>query len=178
MADRGFKYLAGIIKGEKGNFKWYIWIFLLFFAIFIQSKITLFGIRPEFLTALVFVFGMRIKDEFRAAAFGGFAGALEDILSGFWGPNIIAKSLAGYLSANILGGFFVWSPVLGIIGVFFMTVIDGLLVILVMALKDSPVPVSGWALWTLFIQSFLNAPLGYFGGESSYKHARGGSFKG
>lgn len=166
MAERRIKYLGGIMKGERDKFPLYIWLFLLFFAIFIQSKFTIFGIRPEFLTALVFVFGMRTKDELKAVAFGGLGGVIEDILSGFWGPNMVSKSFIGYLSANILGGFFVWSPLLGIIGVFFMTVIDGLLVILIMAVKDSPVPVSGWVLWTLFIQSLLNAPLGYLGGES------------
>ncbi|MCX7794439.1 MAG: hypothetical protein N2257_08590 [Thermodesulfovibrionales bacterium] len=169
MVETKIKYLGGVIKDERGSFHWYVWIFLLFFAIFIQSKFSLFGTRPELVTALVFLFGMRTKDEFKAAAFGGLGGLIEDVLSGFWGPNMVSKSLTGYLSANIIGGFFVWSPVLGIIGVFFMTIIDGLIVLLVMALKDNPVPVSGWVLWTLFVQSSLNAPLGYFGGGSEYR---------
>lgn len=152
---------------EKGSFKWYIWIILLFAALFLQSKLLVFGIKPEFLSAIVFIFGMRTKEEFKTAGFGAFAGLVEDIFSDFWGPNIISKCLIGYLSANILGGFFVWSPLLGIIGIFFITLIDSFLTILVMALKDVPIPISGWVIYTIFIQALINAPLGYFAGEST-----------
>ncbi|MFN3740361.1 MAG: hypothetical protein ACK4TF_06785 [Thermodesulfovibrionales bacterium] len=157
-----------MVRSGKGYFKWYIWIILLFIALFLQSKLVVFGIKPEFLSALVFIFGMRTKEELKAAGFGAFAGLVEDIFSDFWGPNMVSKCLIGYLSANILGGFFVWSPLLGIIGIFFITLIDSFLAILVMALKDVPIPISGWVIYTIFIQALINVPLGYFAGESKF----------
>ncbi len=143
------------------------WLCLLVLAIYLEGKILILGVKPEFLTALVFIFGMRKRDDLKAACFGAVVGFIEDILSGFWGANMISKTLIGYLSANILGGFFVWSPILGIIGIFFMTLLDSLFVLLVMGLKDQPVHLSGWVIYTIIGQSLINAPLGYFAGPVS-----------
>jgi hypothetical protein len=160
-----------LIKTERGTLRWYVWLFLLFIALFLQSKVMVFGIRPEFLSVPVFIFGMRTKDDLRSTIFGATCGFFEDILSGFWGPNIMSKALIGYLSANILGGFFVWSPILGVAGLFFITAIDALLGIFIAALKDSPVPVSVWVIYTIFMQSLINSPLGIFAGETEFKEA-------
>jgi len=149
-----------------------LWFIDLIIAVFLQLKIVILKVQPEFLTAVVFLFGMRTRDDLRATIFGAITGLVEDSLSGFWGPNIISKALVGYLSANILGGFFVWSPILGVMGLFFFTVLDGLLEILVSGLKDMPVPVSGWILYTIFIQALVNAPIGVFAGENFRKHSR------
>ncbi len=157
------------IKTERGTLRGYVWIVLLCITLFLQSKVMIFGVRPEFLSVPVFIFGMRTKDELRSTIFGAICGAFEDILSGFWGPNILSKALIGYLSANILGGFFVWSPILGVAGLFFITAIDALLGLFVAALKDSPVPVSLWVIYTIFIQALINSPLGIFAGETEFK---------
>ena len=146
----------------------YIWLLLLVTALFLQSRVSIFGVRPELLSALVFIYGMRTRDDLKATLFGAFAGIVEDSLSNFWGPNILSKALAGYLSANILGGFFVWSPLLGITGIFFITALEGLLGLLVSAIKDAPVPVSTWVIYTLFMQSLINAPLGLLAGEDKF----------
>lgn len=160
---------------ERGSFRWYIWLCLLIIALYLQSRIFVLGVRPEFLSALVFIYGMRVRDDLKATLFGAVVGIVEDSLSNFWGPNMLSKALTGYLSANILGGFFVWSPVLGMTGMFFITALGGLLSILVSAIKDAPVPVSTWIIYVLFMQSLINAPLGLLAGEDKFRiYDRGG----
>lgn len=158
-----------LIKTERGTLRSYVWVVLVGLALFLQSKILFFGVPPEFLSAIVFIFGMRTRNDFKATIFGAICGFLEDVLSGFWGPNIMSKVLIGYLSANILGGFFVWSPILGVVGMFFITALDALLGIFVATLKDSPVPVSGWVIYTIFMQALINSPLGIFAGEAPHR---------
>lgn len=144
----------------------YKWVILLIVTLVLQSRCMFLGVRPEFLSALIFIYAMRKGDDLKAAGFGAFAGFLEDVLSGAWGPNMVSKTLVGFLSANILGGFFVWSPILGIVGIFVMTVIDSIIGILVAALKDQPVSVSTWIMYTIVIQALINAPFGYLAGSS------------
>lgn len=141
------------------------WILLSVLVLFIQSRMFILGIKPELSVIIVFIYGMRIRNENRATIFGFITGLIEDSLSGVWGPNMISKSVVGFISANIIGGFFVWTPLLGVTGLFFITVLDSFINTLVLSLKMEMLPSSLWMAYTVLLQAFLNAPLGYLAGK-------------
>ncbi len=141
------------------------WVLSVILVLFIQSRFIILGIKPELSIVIVFIYGMRTRDENRSTLFGFITGIIEDSLSGVWGPNILSKTITGFVSANIIGGYFVWSPLLGIIGLFFVTIVESFINILVLSLKGEIISSSLWIAYTILLQAIINAPLGYFAGK-------------
>ncbi len=141
------------------------WVLLVIIVLFIQSRFYIIRIKPEFLIVIVFIYGMRIRNENKSTFFGFITGIIEDSLSGVWGPNTLSKAITGFISANIIGGYFVWSPLLGIIGLFFVTIVESFINILVLSLKGEIISSSLWIAYTILLQAIINAPLGYFAGK-------------
>ncbi len=141
------------------------WVLSVILVLFIQSRFIILGIKPELSIVIVFIYGMRTRDENRSTLFGFITGIIEDSLSGVWGPNILSKTITGFVSANIIGGYFVWSPILGIIGLFFVTIVESFINILVLSLKAEIISSSIWIAYTILIQAIINAPLGYLAGK-------------
>jgi rod shape-determining protein MreD len=111
-----------------------ILLLIIFSAFLLQSRISVFGAQPDLAAAIVYYFGLK-NGEVKGMLFGLFIGLISDSLSGgILGPNILGKGMVGFLSASMSsasgGGFFRWTPVLGIIGIFILTAVDGIIVFL------------------------------------------------
>jgi rod shape-determining protein MreD len=138
------------------------WIVIIFFTIIIQGSISLFDVTPNFTAVLAYYLGVK-RGEINGMFLGSFIGILEDSLScTFLGPNLLSKGMIGYLSSLISSKLFIWTPVLGIISIFVLTITDSFIVFMSRSVFHiMPVSISA-ALFIFLIQSLLNAPLGIF----------------
>jgi rod shape-determining protein MreD len=122
----------------------------------------LFDVTPNLTAVLACYAGVR-KGEVKGMFSGSLIGIVEDSLSGaFLGPNLLSKGLIGYLSSFIYSRFFVWTPVLGIISIFLLTLTDGFIVFLSRSIFDKMPANIGAAAFIILFQSLLNAPFGMF----------------
>jgi len=139
-----------------------LWAAIIFLTLIIQGSVSLFDVTPNLTVVLACYAGIR-KREVKGMFFGSLIGIIEDSLSGaFLGPNLLSKSLVGYLSSFIYSRFFIWTPLLGIISISVLTLIDSSVVFMSRSIF-SKMPVSiGAAVFIIAIQSLSNAPLGIF----------------
>ncbi|OGW40440.1 MAG: rod shape-determining protein MreD [Nitrospirae bacterium RBG_13_39_12] len=139
-----------------------IWAAIIFFIFIIQESVSLLDVTPDLTVILVCYAGIR-KGEVKGIFLGSLIGIIEDSLSGtLLGPNLLSKGLVGYLSSLIYRKFFIWTPLIGIISVSALTLIDSSFVFILRSTFDR-IPVSiGAALFSISIQSLLNAPWGVF----------------
>lgn len=137
-----------------------LWAVILLFAFILQGSISLFDITPNLTVVMACYAGIR-KREIKGMLIGAVIGIIEDSLSGtLLGPHFLSKGLIGYLSSLTYSRFFIWTPLLGVITMTFLTFIDSFLIFASRSLFDK-MPVSfGVALLVIFIQSLLNAPWG------------------
>jgi rod shape-determining protein MreD len=140
--------------------KYLFWLVVVFFAFILQSSISILNVFPNLTVVLVSFAGIR-KGEVNGMLLGSVIGMVEDSLSGtLLGPHLLSKGLIGYLSASLYRKYFVWTPLLGLITIIFITFIDGFVVFISKGFFDK-FPVSfGNAAFTILIQSLINAPLG------------------
>jgi rod shape-determining protein MreD len=142
--------------------KYVLWVLVTFFIFILQGSISLFDITPNLTAALACYAGIK-KREIKGMFLGSLIGVIEDSLSGtFLGPNLLSKGLVGYLSSFIYSRFFVWTPLLGIISIFVLTLTDGFIVFMSRGIFDKMPANSGAAAFIIIFQSLLNAPLGIF----------------
>lgn len=86
------------------------------------------GTKPDFVLVLICSYALRFG-QFRGMTYGAVTGLLLDTLSGFIiGPNIISKSLAGFLIGTIRENLFKWNLIANTLVVAIFSVIDILLV--------------------------------------------------
>ena len=139
-----------------------LWAAIIFLTLIIQGSVSLFDVTPNLTVVLACYAGIR-KREVKGMFFGSLIGIIEDSLSGaFLGPNLLSKSLVGYLSSFIYSRFFIWTPLLGIISISVLTLIDSSVVFMSRSIFNK-MPVSiGAAVFVIAIQSLSNAPLGIF----------------
>jgi rod shape-determining protein MreD len=137
-----------------------LWIVIILFTFFMKERISLFDVAPNLTAALVYYAGMR-KGELDGMFFGSLIGFVEDSLSGaFLGPNLVSKGIVGYFSSFMSGSFFRWTPLLGVIGIFVLTLVDNAIVFASRSFFDKmPVSMKA-AVFITIIQSLINAPLG------------------
>ncbi len=142
--------------------KYLLWAVMLFFTFIVQGSISIFDITPNLTAVLACYAGIKGK-EVKGMLFGSFIGIVEDSISGaFLGPNLLSKGLIGYLSSLMYSRFFIWTPLLGAVSIFILTLTDGLIVFLSRSLFAN-IPVSiGTGLLIIIMQSLFNAPLGIF----------------
>ncbi len=137
-------------------------LIVIFLAFVLQTRVSIIGISPNLTAALAYYFGLR-NGETKGMLFGAFIGIIEDSLSGgILGPNLIGKGLVGFISSFMSGSFFRWTPVLGIIGIFFLTSFDGFVVFLSKAIfEHMPRGISN-AISVILVTAVLNSLLGIF----------------
>ena len=139
-----------------------LWAAIIFLTLIIQGSVSLFDVTPNLTVVLACYAGIR-KREVKGMFFGSLIGIIEDSLSGaFLGPNLLSKSLVGYLSSFIYSRFFIWTPLLGIISISVLTLIDSSVVFMSRSIFNK-MPVSiGASVFIIAIQSLSNAPFGIF----------------
>jgi rod shape-determining protein MreD len=102
----------------------------LFFAYLAMSVQAVFfkGTKPDFVLVLVCFYSLRYG-QIKGAAYGALTGLLVDTVSGFvLGPNIISKSVAGFLISTIRTKLFQWNIVANTLVIAIFSVIDIFLV--------------------------------------------------
>ena len=142
--------------------KYLLWAVMLFFTLIVQGSISIFDITPNLTAVLACYAGIKGR-EVKGMLFGSFIGIVEDSISvAFLGPNLLSKGLIGYFSSLMYSRFFIWTPLLGAISIFILTLTDGLIVFLSRSLFAN-IPVSiGAGVLIIIMQSLFNAPLGIF----------------
>jgi|Deesub1362A_J573_1020465.scaffolds.fasta_scaffold00268_6 rod shape-determining protein MreD len=142
--------------------KKFIFILLVILAFVLETRLSVLGIRPNLTVLLVYYIGLRYGST-NGIVFGSVLGMIADSLSGnILGPNMLSKGTVGLLSSSITSGFFRWTPVFGLIGVFVLTVIDGVLAFTSTAIfAQAPISFGNAILITLG-QAVLNSVAGPF----------------
>jgi rod shape-determining protein MreD len=142
--------------------KYLLWALVIFTAFAVQASISIFDVTPNLTVILAFYVGMK-KGEVRGMLIGSLIGIIEDSFSGaFLGPHLLGKGLVGHLASLIYSGFFIWTPLLGIVSMAVLTLMDSLIVFASRSIFDM-MPGSYGALFSIVIvQSLLNAPFGIF----------------
>jgi hypothetical protein len=152
-----------------------VWALAALFVLLLQPKISIFGMSTNLTIVLVYVFSARtlaavpsgssftnVSAEIRAASFGAFIGLFEDMISGVMpGVNMMSKGLLGLLSVVIFRDLISqWTPAIGAVVLFILTIIDGTVIVTVSQLvMDRDVSESAAALM-IFVQALINLPLG------------------
>ena len=138
-----------------------LWAAILLFAFVLQGSISFFDISPNLTVILACYAGIR-KKEVKGMLIGSVIGMIEDSISGaFLGPHLLSKGLIGYLSSLTYSRFFIWTPLLGMITLFVLTFIDGLIIFASRSIFDRMPAGFLVALFMIVIQSLLNAPFGF-----------------
>ncbi|MEW6214007.1 MAG: hypothetical protein AB1478_02200 [Nitrospirota bacterium] len=139
-----------------------LWAAIIPLTFIIQGKLSLFDVSPNFTSVLAYYAGIR-NGEVKGMFLGSLLGMAEDSLSAtFLGPNLLSKGLVGYFSSFMSGSFFRWTPLLGIIGISILTLIDSTVIFISRSIFDKMPVGIGTAVFTVTIQSMINAPLGIF----------------
>ncbi|GBE36686.1 hypothetical protein BMS3Bbin07_00836 [bacterium BMS3Bbin07] len=137
------------------------WTIIIAGVFLLQSVISIDIIRVNLTLLLVYYFGLR-RGELQGAAVGISVGFLEDTLSGqLIGPGMLGKGLVGILPAYLSEGFFIWTPLLGMLAVFTLTVVDETVVYTSLSLfSQRPAPLPDFIGLTI-VKALINAPFGW-----------------
>jgi len=129
-----------------------------YLAIAIQA--TLFsGIKPDLVLVLICFYSLKFG-EIKGMTYGGLVGLIIDSVNGYiLGPNIVSKTLVGFLGASIRRKFFGWNLFLNTTLILLLSVIDNLIVYI--------------CLETFTTLSFSHRPLGFSILEALYTAVTG-----
>lgn len=134
-----------------------------FIAFLLQGKASILSVQPNLIAVLAYYAGIKYG-EYRGLAAGLMLGAMEDSLaSQMIGPNMLGKGLVGFIASFFIsGGMLVWTPFLGMIGMFGLTLLDNAVVFTSLSLFDR-VPASlTTAVFISLMQAILNSAAGIF----------------
>lgn len=140
-----------------------IYLIVIILVVFVlESRISVFGVQPNFSAALAYYFGLRYGEN-KGLFWGAFIGIIGDSLAeNMIGPNLLGKATVGFLAAFISGSVFRWTPLSGMIYIFLLSILDGIIVFSSLAIfSNTPTSVSN-AAFTILISSVLNSFLGIF----------------
>lgn len=100
-----------------------LYLIIAFFALSLQA--TVFPhTRPDLVLVLVCFYSLR-EGQMKGMAYGAMTGLLVDSAGGFIiGPNILSKSIAGFLFNLIRQKFFFWNIVLNTLLITLFSIID------------------------------------------------------
>ncbi len=131
-------------------------------ALVIHSQVSLWGVAPNLTVVVAYAVGIH-GGPAKGILVGSAVGIVEDSVSGnILGPNLLGKGMAGYLASFSSGSLFRWTPLLGVLFLFGLTLVDGGIVFLSRTIFEaSPTSLSG-AVFTLLMQGVLNAGIGFF----------------
>lgn len=140
-----------------------VWAFVFFAAFLLQTKISLLSVAPNITALLAYYAGIKYGQN-RGMLFGLLIGAIEDSLSSpILGPNMLGKGLVGFSSSFFIpGGIFVWTPLLGMLGLALLTFADNTAVFLSLSIFDRPPTAPATALFISVMQALLNSAAGMF----------------
>ncbi len=131
-------------------------------AFIVQTKLSLFGVSPDLTAVAAYYFGIK-NGATKGMSLGSLVGIIEDSISGnILGPNLLGKGVIGFFSSFSSGSVFRWTPFLGMVSIFLLTVLDGVIVFLSRSLFQTPPTSLGAGLLILAVQGLLNLPLGFF----------------
>lgn len=139
------------------------WTAAVCLAFVLQANISVLSIAPNVTVMLAYYAGIKYG-ETRGMIAGLIIGGIQDILSSpIIGPNMLGKALVGFFSSFFLsGGFFIWTPLLGMLGASLLTLVDNAAVFCALGIFDKiPTSPSAAALHSI-MQSILNAAAGIF----------------
>lgn len=137
-------------------------LLIVILSFIIQTKVSVFGISPDFSIAIVYYLGIN-----KGAAYGMAAGSLigsiaDSLAGGILGPNLLGKGIAGFFPPLLFGTLFRWTPLAGMLGIFLITVLSGSVVFLSKTMFETmPAPPSK-AILILLMQGLLNSAIGAF----------------
>lgn len=136
--------------------------FSIIVALIVHSQVSLWGVAPNFTVVVAYTAGI-YSGPSKGILLGSVVGILEDSVSGnILGPNLLGKGIAGFLASFSSGSLFRWTPLLGMLSLFTLTVMDGAIVFLSRTIFESaPSPPSGVVVAVL-MQAILNAIIGMF----------------
>lgn len=137
-------------------------VLVIFCAFLLQTRLSFLGVSPDLTALLAYYFGIT-GGATKGIAFGSFIGVLEDSLTGsILGPHLLGKGMAGFFSSFLSGSFFRWTPYLGMVAVFILTALDGLVVLTSRTVFETmPAPASA-AVGIIVTQGLLNVIAGFF----------------
>jgi len=140
-------------------------------ALVLQTTVTIHGFSPALTTLVAYYVGIS-SGAAKGTLFGSLLGMAEDSISGgMIGPNLLGKGMIGLFSSFLSGGPFRWSPLLGTLALFILTVLEGVLVFIVKGVYEAPPAPPGRAALILVLQGALNACAGVLikpGGADSH----------
>ena len=146
---------------NKGAKELAFWAIIITGVFLIQSVISTELIKLNLTLLPVYYFSLK-KGELQGVSLGISIGFLEDTLSGqLIGPGMLGKGLAGILPAYLSDGFFIWTPPLGMLAVFTLTVFDETVIYTSLSLfSQRPAPLPDFITLTL-VKALINAPFGW-----------------
>ena len=140
-----------------------VWVSVCVVAAFaIQSQISLFGVTPNMTVVVAYYLGIK-GGAAKGLALGSIIGIIEDSVGGsILGPNLLGKGLVGFLASFSSGSLFRWTPLLGMISIFVLTVMDGGVVYLSRSIFGTLPGSLSRGILMLLAQGLLNLGLGIF----------------
>lgn len=140
-----------------------VWISIVLAAFVLQTTVSFLGVSPNITVLLAYYLGIR-HGEVRGMFAGMIIGIAEDSIAlSLIGPHMLSKAAIGFLSSRLIsGGFFRWTPLLGLFSIIAFTAIDNSLVFFSKTLFERlPADPSG-AVYITIMQALLNAVAGIF----------------
>ncbi len=106
-------------------------------AFVIQMKIRIFGVSPDLTAVVAYYFGLR-GGAMKGILGGSLVGIIEDSVEGIiLGPNLLGKGMIGFFSSFLSGSLFRWTPLLGTVSLFALTVLGGASVVFSRSIFES-----------------------------------------
>lgn len=129
-------------------------------AFIIQSRVAVVGVAPALTAAAAYYFGIT-RGASKGILAGSFIGMIEDSIGGhILGPNLLGKGLVGFFSSLSSGSLFRWTPLLGMISIFVLTIVDGIIVLLARAIFETAPASFSHGAFALFLQALFNIVIG------------------
>lgn len=131
-------------------------------SLVLQTRLSFWGVSPALTIVIVFYLGVR-HGSLKGILFGSLIGIIEDSISGnILGPNLLAKGLVGYSSSFISSSLFRWTPLLGMTGIFVLTIIDSVIVLLFKAAYETAPAVFYGIIPMVLFRGLINSVFGFF----------------
>lgn len=142
---------------------YFLWALAFFLAFLIQTKISLLSVAPNITALLAYYAGIKYGQN-KGIFIGLLIGAIEDSLaSPILGPNMLGKGIVGFSSSFFIsGGIFVWTPLLGMLGLALLTFVDNSVVFFSLSIFDKPPTNAATTLFITIMQALLNSAAGMF----------------
>lgn len=140
-------------------------LFFLFLALafVLEARVRMANLPLDLAVLFAYFAGLRLGPA-RGILYGSGIGLLSDVFAGnILGPNIMGKCAVGYLSSFLKEGWlFTWTPVLGLIGVFFLTALDGFIAFIAASIFSEPPTAASDAAMVILWQAGVNSIFGLF----------------